>query len=137
GVIHNATLENSSLTAASFDVITMWDLLEHVPDPISFLREAASLLKAGGLLFAKVPNLDSMQARVFRSRWPLLLPEHLNYFNAGSLQVCGAKAGLRWVGSRQHSVAFSLGYILYRLQQHSLPGTVLAYNLCGKVGLRD
>lgn len=135
--IHNTTLEAAGLTSESFDVVTMWDLLEHVADPTSFLTLAASLLKPGGFLFAKVPNLSSLQARIFRSRWPLLLPEHLNYFNRETLHMCGNKAGLHWISSSEHSVAFSIGYIFYRLQQHHVPGAGMAHWLSGTVGLRD
>jgi SAM-dependent methyltransferase len=133
--VHSTTLEEAPLDGQYFDVVTMWDVLEHIPDPNTFLRHAASFLKPGGLLFAKVPDLDSFYARVFRSKWPLLLPEHLNYFNPRSLQICGSQAGLQWTAGVRTPVAFSVGYIFYRLQQHRVPGAGVAHTFCKSTGL--
>jgi SAM-dependent methyltransferase len=127
--IHGSTLQATHFNPASFDAITLWDVLEHVPDPVSFLERCASVLKPGGYLFAKVPDLDSLQSRLLGSRWPLLLPEHLSYFNVGSLRLCGDRAGIRWVASCRRPVALSIGYILYRLGQHQIPGISYAHRL--------
>ena len=135
--IHFATLQAAPVTKASFDVVTLWDVLEHVPDPIGFLTLAGSFLKPGGLLFANVPNLDSIQARLLRSKWPLILPEHLNYFNLNSLKICGTRSGLHWIDSCRRSATFSLVYLFYRLRQHGVPGSSLAYQLVNTVGFRN
>jgi SAM-dependent methyltransferase len=132
--IHFATLQAAPVTEASFDVVTLWDVLEHVPNPIGFLALAGSLLKPGGVLFANVPNLDSIQARLLRSKWPLILPEHLNYFNRNNLRMCGERSGLRWIDFSRRSATFSLDYLFYRLRQHGVPGSSLAYRLVNTVG---
>jgi SAM-dependent methyltransferase len=135
--VHFATLQAAPIAKAAFDVVTLWDVLEHVTDPIGFLGLVSSLLKPGGLLFANVPNLDSIQARLLRSKWPLLLPEHLNYFNLNSLKKCSASSGLHWIDSCGRSAAFSLGYVFYRLRQHGVPGSSLAFRLVNKAGIRN
>lgn len=133
--VYGSTLQSIYFPAASFDAITLWDVLEHVSEPVSFLERCASVLKPGGYLFANVPDLDSWQSRVLGSRWPLLLPEHLNYFNPGSLRMCGERAGLQWVTSCRRPVALSIDYILYRLGQHQIPGTSYAHKLARGLGL--
>lgn len=135
--IHYSTLQGAHLPTASFDVVTLWDVLEHITDPIGFLDLAGSLLRPGGFLFANVPNLDSIQARLLRSKWPLLLPEHLNYFNLDSLKICGARSGLHWIDSRRRAAGFSLGYVFYRLRQHGVPGSSLVFRLVNSVGIRN
>jgi 2-polyprenyl-3-methyl-5-hydroxy-6-metoxy-1,4-benzoquinol methylase len=112
------TLQEADFPESAFDAVTMWDVLEHVPDPGEFLRKAVSLLRPGGVLLANVPNLDSWQARVMLKRWPLLLPEHLNYFNRESLARCGAQSGARLIVEGSRAVSFSVGYILHRTAQH-------------------
>jgi SAM-dependent methyltransferase len=112
------TLQEATFDPSCFDAVTMWDVLEHVPYPSEFLRKAATLLKPGGFLLANVPNLDSLQARFWRSRWPLFLPEHLNYFNRQSLALCGEQSGVQLVAFGSRPVNFSVGYILYRASQH-------------------
>jgi SAM-dependent methyltransferase len=116
--ILTATLQEADLAPLSFDAVTMWDVLEHVPDPVSFFRKGASLLKPGGLLLVNVPNLDSIPARVLRHRWPLLLPEHLNYFNPQSLRACARLSGVELLSLGRRPANFSVKYILYRVSQH-------------------
>jgi SAM-dependent methyltransferase len=118
GELMQSTFEDAKFNTPPFDVITMWDVLEHVPDPKAFLARARSLLTPRGRLFVKVPNLKSTAARVLRSRWPLLLPEHLNYFTRNSLRLCAQKAGLQVIAFRNRPVSVSLDYLFFRLGQH-------------------
>lgn len=117
------------------DVVTLWDVLEHVEDPLGFMQLCASHLDRGGLLVLNVPRIDSPTARILGGRWPLLLAEHLNYFTKESLAKCGEQSGLslRQVGSRP--VSFSIRYIAYRLQQHGVPLAAFAEGTLAKVGL--
>jgi SAM-dependent methyltransferase len=135
--IHQTTLQGAQLRTSSFDVVTLWDVLEHVPNPIGFLSLAGSLLKPRGFMFANVPNLDSIQGCLLGAKWPLLLPEHLNYFNRQSLRMCGMKAGLQWLGSFRRLANFSLGYIFFRLQQHRIPGVSLSYRCIRALEIND
>jgi SAM-dependent methyltransferase len=122
GEIQWATLEDACLMGG-FDAITLWDVLEHVPDPRSFLCVCRGLLRHGGYLFLNVPDLGSLEARILGRRWPLLLPEHLNYFNRNSLWLCGERAGLIRVLSGRRCAFFSAKYIAYRAAQHQIPGS--------------
>jgi SAM-dependent methyltransferase len=129
--LFRVTLEQAHFEPASFDAITLWDVLEHVPDPVGFLELCASLLKPGGRLLVNVPDLGSPEARLLGRKWPLLLAEHLNYFTRGSLRRAGEKAGLKPLHFGRRPASFSIGYILYRLAQHRIPGTALARKLVG------
>jgi 2-polyprenyl-3-methyl-5-hydroxy-6-metoxy-1,4-benzoquinol methylase len=112
------TLQETDFAESSFDAVTLWDVLEHVPDPLQFFERAFSLLRPGGVLLVNVPNLDSRQARWMGRRWPMYLPEHLNYFNRNSLALCGSLSGARLLGSGQRPTSFSIKYILGRVSQH-------------------
>jgi len=59
------SLPHPELTPASFDVITMWQSLEHVHDPLKVLRAAYELLVPGGKLILAVPNYDCLTAEWF------------------------------------------------------------------------
>jgi len=79
---------------ASFDLIVLWHVLEHLDDPRETLRQAQRLLRPDGSLFISVPNFGSLQSRLFRGYWfHLDLPRHLFHFNAGAmtrlLAACG------------------------------------------------
>jgi Methyltransferase domain len=113
-----------ALLVKDYDLVTLWDVLEHVANPVGFLRLAASRLKRGGFLALNVPRIDSVVARLLGSRWPLLLAEHLNYFTIPSLRICGESAGLNLIHTGRRPAAFSLGYILFRASQHRIPGSL-------------
>ena len=129
GEVHCVALQQADLPPSSFDVVTLWDVLEHVPDPLRFLQHCVNLLKPAGYLFANVPDLDSLQARLLGERWPLLLAEHLNYFNRQSLTLCGDLAHLRCVDFGRRPASFSVEYVLYRLAQHRVPGAFFGHRL--------
>lgn len=82
----------------TFDVVTMWHVLEHVPDPRAALERAASLLRPGGTLIVSVPNNDSVQARLGGDGWLHLdVPRHLWHFTPSSLSRLVSRSGLRVV----------------------------------------
>lgn len=120
--IQRCMLQDASL-AKDYDLVTLWDVLEHVTEPAEFLQLATSHLKSGGYLALNVPRVDSLVAKGLSSRWPLLLAEHLNYFTIPSLRICGESAGLKLVHTGQRPSAFSLGYIFFRAAQHRIPGS--------------
>jgi SAM-dependent methyltransferase len=127
GEVICATLQDAGLPASSFDVLTLWDVLEHVREPVPFLKTCVSLIKPGGYLIANVPDIRSRPARLLGERWPLLLPEHLNYFDRDTLKLAGEKVNLKWVSFGRRPASFSVDYIFYRLAQHHLPGARLAH----------
>ena len=76
---------DASLAPSTFDAVTFWAVLEHLPDPLAFLAHAASLIKPGGYCFVLVPNLDSLAIRILDSRYRYVMDEHLNYFSRPTL----------------------------------------------------
>ena len=67
----------------TFDVITLWDLIEHVPDPAGLLAECHRLLRPGGVLAISTPDAGSVLARVLRGNWLGFrsIDEHLYFFS--------------------------------------------------------
>jgi 2-polyprenyl-3-methyl-5-hydroxy-6-metoxy-1,4-benzoquinol methylase len=82
-------LKDSSYPTHNFDVITLWGVLEHLPDPYHYLKIIGSLLKPNGLLVVAVPNLCSLNAYVSRlstHEWDMFCePGHLYHFNIQTL----------------------------------------------------
>ena len=86
--IQTTSFEEAETTAGSFDVITAWDVIEHIPDPKAFVKHAANLLKHDGLLILGTPNVKSFAARIRKENWKIFKPpEHLFYFSAESIQT--------------------------------------------------
>jgi 2-polyprenyl-3-methyl-5-hydroxy-6-metoxy-1,4-benzoquinol methylase len=72
--------------ATSFDAVTFWAVMEHLFEPQSFLKKAASVLKPGGFCFVLVPNMRSLAVRLLGSKYRYIYPEHLNYFTRQTLE---------------------------------------------------
>ncbi len=100
--VHCGTLQDAPFAPASFDVVTFWDVLEHVADPYDNLRRARELIKPGGLLVVRVPNVGF---HLLRTRLMRLIRRdgftgldarnHLNHFTARTLRALLERAGFR------------------------------------------
>lgn len=88
------TLEKANFLDNSFDAITAHHVIEHMHDPIGFLRESLRILKPGGKLVVTTPNVGSLGHRVFRMSWrDLDVPRHLHIFSPQTIKICAEKVG--------------------------------------------
>ncbi len=117
-VVHNSRLPEANLPASSFDVITLWNVLEHMHDPLVNLREIARLLRPGGLFVFSIPNMASLEAGWFGPYWlGWELPRHLCFFSQPVMERALGRLGLdvlRWdclVGAYP-SFVYSLRFFL-------------------------
>ena len=81
-----------------FDVITMWDVMEHLRDPAAFLARVRELLTPGGMFFAKVPGFGELSVAISkhvpRTAGVLIdAPDHIQYFDQASLGALAARMG--------------------------------------------
>ncbi len=99
----------------SFDVITCFDVFEHLYEPRRVMARVAQWLKPGGIFYVLVPNVESAEARVFGSYWHgLELPRHLFHYSPESLKFLAVSVGLREVSletRRNPAVGTSLRYV--------------------------
>ena len=76
---------SSDIQESSRDVVTMFEVIEHLPDPVAFLRRAEMVVKPGGLIYVTTPNFNSLDRRVLGSQWTAIHREHLSYFTPSTL----------------------------------------------------
>ncbi|MBI4198898.1 MAG: class I SAM-dependent methyltransferase [Chloroflexi bacterium] len=101
------TLREARFLAERFDVVTLWDVIEHLPDLRADLEEVRRLLRPGGLLGLETPNWDSIYRRMLGRRWPAYQPRlHLYYFTRASAAGLLARAGFDVLSSRTEVVGF-------------------------------
>lgn len=100
--IVQGTQDSPELNGHTFDVITMWDVIEHVNDPAAELARAYELLKPGGWLAVHTMDVDSLFARLMGRRWPWLMDMHIHYFNRRTLAQMLRKQRFEvvWVGAQ-------------------------------------
>jgi SAM-dependent methyltransferase len=96
-----STLERASFRHAPFSIITVWDVVEHIFEPLPFLAHLRSLLAPGGRLFIRTPNLAYVYP-VYAGRRYLLKSDvelgptnHVVYFTARTLGAALRHVGLR------------------------------------------
>lgn len=64
-----------------FDVVTMWDVLEHIDKADGFVEKCAAVTASGGYLVLQVPQIDSYFARKYKDEWKMMGLDHVNYFS--------------------------------------------------------
>ena len=100
------TLQSAALPAEHFDVITLWDVIEHVADPVPLLHEAARVLRSHGRLVLTTGDWGSAYAQAHGADWHLMTPPwHLSMFSRATLTRAAALAGLRVLAVRSEGVA--------------------------------
>jgi 2-polyprenyl-3-methyl-5-hydroxy-6-metoxy-1,4-benzoquinol methylase len=99
--VASGRLEEVALPRESFDIITMWDVLDHIPKPDPVLRHAHDLLKGGGLFFIRTPNVV---VQLLRARFNKL--------------VHGMKPGVTYMQAQHHSHHYSMWSIRRLLERN-------------------
>ena len=85
--IHTGTLDTAPFEQGSFDVITMFEVIEHLQSPRSYIEIISRLLRPGGLLAISTPNIRSVSYRLLGRDWDVVGPnDHLYYFSPRTLQ---------------------------------------------------
>jgi 2-polyprenyl-3-methyl-5-hydroxy-6-metoxy-1,4-benzoquinol methylase len=107
----------------SFDVITAFDLLEHVYQPRQFLTKVLDWLKPGGIFCTMLPNIDSWESRIFGSYWyGLEMPRHLFHFSPKSLKQVMVTLGFEQVVLSTSEISYverSMGYVCSKVMENA------------------
>ena len=98
----------------TFDVVTIWDVLEHTPDPKEVLREGRRILKKKGLLVVNYPDIGSWIARIMGRKWVFLLSVHLYYFTRRTMVKMLQDSGFSVLKIKPHYQQLALGYLFSR-----------------------
>jgi SAM-dependent methyltransferase len=112
--IRQGSVFDHAYEAGSFDVITLWDVIEHTLDPREILEHCRTLLKPGGLLVVNYPDIGSWIARAMGRRWLFLTSVHLYYFDRRTIRRLLESTGFAVTTIRPHMQRLELDYILFR-----------------------
>jgi SAM-dependent methyltransferase len=104
--VRDGRIEEIALDPASLDVVTLWHVLEHVPEPLAALERLRAALRLHGLLVVEVPNMASVMARTMGTKWTHLDPDvHASHFTPETLRRLVERAGfeVRYAETIAHS----------------------------------
>ena len=115
------TLETAGFADGSFDVVTMWDVVEHVADPLTELKRAHRVLRQGGLLALSTMNVEALFPRLAGRRWPWYMQMHLYYFTPKTLGAMLEQAGFEVLETVPHKRVVRLAYLVSRVEAYCRP----------------
>ncbi len=106
-------LEDGDYAPGSFDVITLFDVFEHVTDPKGILDSAKRLLRPGGILVVNTVDAESLYARMLGKYWHLIVPpEHLLYFSVSNFSSFVTRNGFTVRETAKIGKSFPFPYVL-------------------------
>jgi SAM-dependent methyltransferase len=105
------------LIERSLDVVTAWDVFEHLHDLDQYCSAIARLLAPGGLLFVTIPDAGSLMARLAGEKWNMILLEHLWYFNAKTFDRFMTRNGFQHVDHGPSLYSVSVAHFAQRFSQ--------------------
>jgi len=119
--IRDGILVAGMFPPASFDVITIWDVIEHVPDPRAVFELIHSLLKPNGTLLLSYPDAGSYAARLLGEKWPFWLSVHLHYYTRDTIAKHLSMSGFRTLSWHPLWQMLRLSYVLRRAGEYFSP----------------
>ena len=94
--IHQGILDPANYKGSLFDVITSFEVIEHINNPRQEIRNISSLLREGGVFYFTTPNFNSMSRIILGTSWNVIeYPEHLSYYTPGTINYLLSQFGFK------------------------------------------
>lgn len=84
--IFTGTIDQAPFKSNSFDIIHLSHVIEHINDPEKFIQKIFELLKPGGVVYCTTPNIDGLQAKLFKEKWRSAIADHIVLFSVKTLK---------------------------------------------------
>jgi 2-polyprenyl-3-methyl-5-hydroxy-6-metoxy-1,4-benzoquinol methylase len=128
----------ANIPESSVDVITMWDLIEHLVEPQKYVALAKNILKHDGLLCITTGDISSLNARLRREKWRMIHPPtHLHYFSRDTLKLLLEKNGFKIVHEEYIGMTRSLRQIAYSILMLGQKKHTKLFNILESLKLSD
>lgn len=116
--VTNSALIDIEFEAQSFDVVTMWDVIEHLLDPLSELLEVNRIMKMGGILGIITPDIGAFIPRILGKGWLELrrVPAHLSFFTIRTLKHFLDRTGFELLENKTIGKKFKMNSLVKNLR---------------------
>jgi 2-polyprenyl-3-methyl-5-hydroxy-6-metoxy-1,4-benzoquinol methylase len=112
--IRPGTLLQQKYESNFFDVVTLWDVIEHTPSPSEVLKECNRILKKGGILVVNYPDIDSAVSKFMGRKWLFLTSVHLYYYTRETMSKALKKENFEVVKIKPYFQKLEAGYLFFR-----------------------
>ncbi|WP_249347540.1 class I SAM-dependent methyltransferase [Corallococcus exiguus] len=113
--VHGLPLRELAAKGLQYDVVTLWDVVEHFADPREELKAALKLVRPGGRIYLSTIDAGSLLARLMGGQWPWLMDMHLFYFGRRTLAMMLEEVGFRVTDVRTYTHIISADYLLRKV----------------------
>jgi SAM-dependent methyltransferase len=137
GSVHCGAIEDAPLPEGGYDVITLWDVIEHLPDPALDIRAIHAALRPGGIFAVSTMDVESLFARVAGRRWPWYMQMHLVYFSRQTLPEMLRREGFQICEVVTHVRRVRLTYLASRLDAYAPAAGRLVGRALERAGLAE
>lgn len=127
--IEQGTIDNHSFEPGSFDMVCLWDVIEHLPDPKAALVEIRKLLKPDGIFLINFPDIGTTQAKLAGRRFWWILSVHLHHFTRKSIRDICDRTGFEVFHFQRYWQILEFGYLENMAVLYKIPLTALITKL--------
>lgn len=132
-----AGLFEAELPGASYDAVTLGDVIEHLVDPAAAVARIRELLVPGGVVWMALPDAGSVVARGLGRRWWSVIPTHVQYFTRASIAKLLERGGLEVMEVGTSPKAFTVGYYLERIGGYSPAAGRALHRAASRAGVAE
>ena len=95
--VENMNFFDMEIKKQSYDLITMWDVLEHIPDADEVIKKCHLMLKNDGYVVLQVPQIDSVISKLLKDKWNMIGTSHANYFSKKTIKKLFESHGFKLI----------------------------------------
>lgn len=119
------TLRENTFPPDFFDVITSFQVFEHLPYPKEDIRHLYKMLRQDGIVLIEVPNFETWTLQIMKSRHRHFVQDHLNFFSIDTLSQLLVNSGFRVVGHYHPTRCMSVRHLIRRWFRQYLPASIV------------
>jgi 2-polyprenyl-3-methyl-5-hydroxy-6-metoxy-1,4-benzoquinol methylase len=121
--IEQGTIESHTFAQGTFDMVCLWDVIEHLPDPKSALVEIRKLLKPNGILLINFPDIGTWQAKLAGKHFWWILSVHLHHFTRNTIRDICSRTGFEAFHFQRYWQTLEFGYLERMAVHYRIPFT--------------
>lgn len=131
--IEQGTIDNHPFEPASFDMICLWDVLEHLPDPKGSLLKIKPLLRQNGVLLINYPDIGTWQAKLAGRFYWWILSVHLHHFSRDTIKKVCDRTGYKVFHFQRYWQTLQIGYLEEMAIHYKIPLSKLLKHMTPRI----